>query len=185
MALRIVFHCCLILALGNWSCRQDTPNQTDTATTPTDTAEVASPEVIVFDSSLYNFKNGELLLDWPTLAQIDFEERFNEEIQGWMMYPIFKPIVKALHKQRVRVRGFVIPVDETGDEQLLVLSAYPYSNCFFCGAAGPESVMEIRLKATSKRFRMDTETAFAGTFLLNDTDINSLNYILADAEWVK
>ncbi|HMN91024.1 MAG TPA: hypothetical protein PKE68_13450, partial [Saprospiraceae bacterium] len=101
MALRIVFHCCLILALGNWSCRQDTPNQTDTATTPTDTAEVASPEVIVFDSSLYNFKNGELLLDWPTLAQIDFEERFNEEIQGWMMYPIFKPIVKALHKQRV------------------------------------------------------------------------------------
>ncbi|HMN91359.1 MAG TPA: hypothetical protein PKE68_15155, partial [Saprospiraceae bacterium] len=79
----------------------------------------------------------------------------------------------------------VIPVDETGDEQLLVLSAYPYSNCFFCGAAGPESVMEIRLKATSKRFRMDTETAFAGTFLLNDTDINSLNYILADAEWVK
>ncbi len=64
-----------------------------------------------------------------------------------------------------------------------VLSAYPYSMCFFCGGAGPESVMGLKLKK-NRKFKTDEIHLFKGTLELNANDIYELNYILADAEVV-
>ena len=66
-----------------------------------------------------------------------------------------------------------------------MLSANPYSSCFFCGQAGPESVMEIQLLKQYDGLRMDQVITFKGKLRLNADDIYQLNYILEDAEVVE
>ncbi|MEO0732435.1 MAG: hypothetical protein AAFZ52_06345 [Bacteroidota bacterium] len=64
-----------------------------------------------------------------------------------------------------------------------VFSAYPYNMCFFCGGAGPETVMEVTssepVKYTTERVKLQ------GKLLLNNADINRLMYIMVDAKLVK
>ena len=74
----------------------------------------------------------------------------------------------------------MIPVDI--DANYYVLSANPFASCFFCGQAGPESVVSIKFKGVNRRFNTDDRVTIKGKFRLNATDINELNYILDQAE---
>lgn len=138
------------------------------------------------DLSQFAKQDGHYILDWDYLSMVEFEERYNEEMEFEIPYPIFSPAIKAFDGQPIIIQGYVIPLEETGSSELLVLSAFPYSSCFFCGTAGPESVMDIQLaNPAKKRFKMDEITAFKGKLRLNDSDIYYLNYILDDASPVK
>lgn len=148
--------------------------------------EVPSEEEPLPDISDFSMQDGYYVLDWDFLSLVQFEERYNEELEFEIPYPIFPPIIKAFDGQPILIQGYVIPLEETGQSELLVLSAFPFSSCFFCGSAGPESVMDIKLAKSSKsRFKMDNITSFRGTLRLNDHDIYYLNYILDDAEVVR
>ena len=81
----------------------------------------------------------------------------------------------------MRIKGYLIPIDETGDENILVLSANPYSSCFFCGGAGQESVMDVLLKDKSQKFQTDQLVTFEGKLKLNNSDLYFVNYILEGA----
>lgn len=151
-----------------------------------DSPAVLSDYVTEFDSSKYAFRDGIVDLNWQILAMVAFEERHNEELDQYIPYPIFSPTVKALAGKEVYIEGYYIPVDESGDADIVVLSAFPFSACFFCGNAGPESVMDIQLKNKTKlNFKTDDRITFKGKLKLNDTDLYYLNYILEEAEWVK
>jgi hypothetical protein len=99
------------------------------------------------------------------------------------MVPKFGRRINALDGKKVQIRGFIIPVDIVQD--YYVLSANPYSSCFFCGQAGPESVMEIQLLKQYDGLRMDQVITFEGKLRLNADDIYQLNYILEEAEVVE
>lgn len=61
-------------------------------------------------------------------------------------------------------------------------SAYPYNMCFFCGGAGPETVMEVTANDPVKY--STSRITLRGKLQLNDADINKLMYQLTDAELV-
>lgn len=63
----------------------------------------------------------------------------------------------------------------------LVLSKYPYSQCFFCGMAGPESIAEVQLAGKRPKFRTDKTYTFTGKLKLNERDMEHLNFILVGA----
>ncbi len=130
-------------------------------------------------------KDGHYKVSWKVLGKMKLNEQYNEEMGAYIPYPIFHPTVKDLDKQLIEIKGYVIPIEETGDATILVLSANPYSQCFFCGQAGPETVMDIQLKKKGKRFKTDERVSFRGKLKLNDSDLFYLNYILEDAEVVK
>ncbi len=117
-------------------------------------------------------------LPWKQLMNVTFEvdEEEDEEI------PIFSKEIQAYNFQMVTIEGFMIPVDVEGD--YYVLSAFPYSSCFFCGNAGPESVVELRLARKGQRFQMDDARKFKGMLVLSQTP-NGLIYVLEDAELVE
>lgn len=174
-----LFSWLLLLSACQPSNQQAQPS-TQEATGKADTLE-ALPKVMVFDSSLYEFQDGAIVLSWQTLAKVTFEDQYNEELETYISYPLFSPEVQALDGQEVLVSGYVIPLEETG-EDILVLSAFPFSSCFFCGGAGPESVMDIKLKnSTDNRYKTDQMTRFRGKLRLNDSDLYYLNYILEEA----
>jgi len=56
---------------------------------------------------------------------------------------------------------------------------------FFCGGAGPETVIDILPKnKLKKRLTTDEKITFKGKLRLNANDLDYLNYILDDAELV-
>ena len=92
---------------------------------------------------------------WKDLSLIQFEEKYSSEFQQLMPYPIFPESIKALDHKKVKISGYVIPLDENPEQPILVLSALPFYACFFCGAAGPETVMDIVPATQFKRMQMD------------------------------
>lgn len=96
-----------------------------------------------------------------------------------MLFPTFGPTLKRLENREITIKGFMVPIDPESNQY--VLSAYPYSMCFFCGGAGPESVMGLKLKK-NRKFKTDETHTFRGKLTLNANDIYELNYILTDAE---
>ena len=123
------------------------------------------------------------IITWELLKNVEFDEIWSEEFQAYYMVPKFSDSVKEMDGKEVQIRGFIIPVDIVQD--YYVLSANPYSSCFFCGQAGPESVMEIQMIKKYEGLRMDQVITYKGTLKLNVDDIYQLNYILEDAEIIE
>ncbi len=119
---------------------------------------------------------------WTTLAKITYEKRFDDLLGFKVDVPVFASEIKALEGKVVEVTGYIVPVEGYKSHTEFVFSAYPYNMCFFCGGAGPETVMEVTSKApvkySTERIRL------RGKLLLNDDDINRLMYVLIDAELV-
>lgn len=123
------------------------------------------------------------ILTWPMLATTTYYNKRLDTLGGLdVLFPRFSTRIKSLNNKRVSIRGYVIPLTGSGNAQILILSKYPNSSCFFCGMAGPETIIEVRLKDHKKRFRMDEQITFSGYLKLNDSDINYLNFIIEQAE---
>lgn len=124
-----------------------------------------------------------VIIDWPLLATTKFVPTWVDSLNQEIAMPQFADTLKRLEGKLVQLKGFVIPVSETGDSQVLVLSANPYSSCFFCGAAGPESIADIQLRNPEKvrKFGTDERVTFQGTLHLNDQDLRYFNFMLLDA----
>ena len=67
------------------------------------------------------------------------------------------------------------------EENTYVLSAFTFAACFFCGGAGPESVLQLELKTANRNYRTDEWKRFKGIFRLNDWNPDNMYYILEEA----
>lgn len=121
-------------------------------------------------------------LSWEALRDVTFKKKWYAEESVYMLYPTFGPTVQKMNGKPVELTGYVLPVDL--ESNVYVLSAFPYSACFFCGGAGPESVVSLKFKKPGRKFKTDERRTFRGTLKLNADNIYELNYIIADAEMV-
>ena len=96
---------------------------------------------------------------------------------------VFEKSIKQLDGKEVTVRGYIIPTDGYKSHTEFVFSAFPYNMCFFCGQAGPETVMEINAK-TPVKYSTEPVT-LRGILKLNDKDINRLMFSLSNAVLVE
>lgn len=120
---------------------------------------------------------------WKTLSKITFKKKYDEMLGFKVDVPVFSEEIKKLEGKTVTVKGYVIPVEGYKSHKEFVFSAFPYNMCFFCGGAGPETVMEVFAKEPIK-YSAEAIT-IKGKLDLNDSDINRLIYILKDVELVK
>jgi len=81
-------------------------------------------------------------LNWSALETIEFTEVYDESMASWIQVPQWSDFQRNTWDGKVmKITGYAIVLDPV--ENIYALSAYPFSSCFFCGAAGPESVMEL------------------------------------------
>lgn len=142
--------------------------------------------LLLFVVSLFAFKPAvePVKLTWETLRDVTFKKKWYAEESIYMLHPTFGPSVQKLKGQQVSITGYILPVDL--EANLYVLSAFPFSACFFCGGAGPETVMTLNFKKKDgRKFKTDERLTFTGTLKLNSDDIYQMNYILDGAEIVK
>lgn len=117
---------------------------------------------------------------WKTLGKITFSKKYDELLGFKVDVPVFSPEVRKLDGQKISLKGYIIPVEGYRSHKEFIFSAFPYNMCFFCGGAGPETVMEVK---TIHPVKYTTEPIILkGTLRLNDQDINRLMYWLEDAE---
>ncbi|MFT5599902.1 MAG: hypothetical protein ACI9N1_000133 [Flavobacteriales bacterium] len=138
---------------------------------------------LLFFVGLSNSATAQTVITWEVLKDVQFVEVWSEEFQSVYMVPKFGKKVRSLDNKKIQIRGYVIPVDVLAD--YYVLSAFPYSSCFFCGQAGPESVMDIQFATTPTGLRTDQIITVEGKLRLNVDDILQLNYILEDVTVIK
>jgi hypothetical protein len=117
---------------------------------------------------------------WQVLAEVGFKK--TQLATGEMEVPVFSNHLKSYNGKKIKLRGFVIPVSETGDESKFMLSSLPFNVCYFCGAAGPETIVEVetnqKVKFTSAAIWME------GILFLNEKDPDHHIYILKSAKTI-
>lgn len=177
-----------ILSFGLAHCGSDQPEKAEPLP-PLETAtQTIEPEIVLetaVDTTQFEQKDGYIILSWTDLAIPDYRLEYSDEAESEVMIPVFSPLVQYLNGRRIMIKGYVFPFEESGEETYYVLSQYPFSQCFFCGAAGPESVMDLLPKNKFPRLKMDDNLAFRGRLRLNDSDFLYLNYMLEEAEAVR
>ena len=119
---------------------------------------------------------------WKTLSRITYKKEFDELMGFKIDKPVFSDKVKALSGKEIIIKGYIIPVEGYKSHKEFILSAFPYNMCFFCGGAGPETVMEVESKEPVK-YQADA-IYLKGTLELNADDINRLMYKIVNAEQV-
>lgn len=112
-------------------------------------------------------------VSWDTFARVKLVK------QDARFIPQFEDVVRQLDGQRVRVQGFMLPLDQEPQQAHFILSANPTANCFFCMPGGPESLIEIK-SAHTVAFSYDPLTVTGKLELLQD-DPMGMYYRIVDA----
>lgn len=116
-------------------------------------------------------------LTWTTFERLEFEEVYDAPSATWLQQPKWTADLRSWDGRAVKITGYVIGLDTESNEY--ALSAFPFASCFFCGAAGPETVLELVLKIPQV-FTTDDVVTFSGTLRLN-TDPLKFPLTLEDA----
>jgi len=119
-------------------------------------------------------------LNWKLLGMIKFIKKADKEY-GEVMYPQVSPLLKQKNGKRIAMSGFIIPIDNT----TFALSKNVFASCFFCGQAGPETIMGIKFKGDTPKLKTDQYVTLVGTFRINENDVEDWIYHIEEAVIVK
>lgn len=120
-------------------------------------------------------------VDWRALANVSYEKT---EVDGYTTYiPQFADDVVPLDGQKVKLSGFMIPLDFSEVQTNFLISAMPGDGCYFHMPGGPNSIAEIQAEL-GVDFTYDT-VEIEGTLQLLKDDPYGLLYRIVDAKPVK
>lgn len=119
---------------------------------------------------------------WELFQNVTFAPKYFEEADAYFEVPVFDDEIRAIEGREIKLTGYIIPFDT---DSIFVLSAFPYSACFFCGGAGPESIAEVSLLKPQKELTLDAHVTVKGRLRLNDSDVDHMNFIIENAVFVE
>jgi hypothetical protein len=121
---------------------------------------------------------------WLAFAKTKFDAKYSDKAGEYFLFPTFSEELKSMVGKEFSLEGYYLPIDVDGDAYI-ILSKFPYSQCFFCGGAGPESIAEVFFKVKPGKFEPDQYIRVKGKLKLNDADLEHGNFILEQAVLIK
>lgn len=112
------------------------------------------------------------VVPWEALAQVTVVKQKDRYI------PEFSKQIVALDKREVRLRGFMLPLDQGLRQKRFLLSAQP-PECFYCLPGTAEQFAEVLVR-TPVNYVSDP-VVVSGTFVLVRDESGGLLYRLTDA----
>lgn len=120
---------------------------------------------------------------WNVLAEVGFETKMDASGKYEIEVPNFSKHLKSFNNKTIRLKGYIIPLAELGGQSEFMLSSLPFSMCYFCGSAGPETVIEIEMK---EKIKFTTrQVLMEGTLVLNSSDPDHHMYVLKSAKLIQ
>lgn len=116
------------------------------------------------------------VVPWETLAQVSVTRQKDRYV------PEFSRQILALDKREVKLKGFMLPLEQGLRQKRFLLSAQP-PECAFCMPGTAEQFAEVQAKIPVKYV---TEAVIvSGTFVLVRDDSGGLLYRLTEAAIVE
>jgi hypothetical protein len=140
--------------------------------------------ITVFSLFIVSFATSAQTDGWLSFAKTKFDAKYNDKAGEYFLYPTFPADLKSMVGKEFSLEGYYLPID-VEDNAYIILSKFPYSQCFFCGGAGPESIAEVFFKTKPGKFEPDQYIRVKGKLKLNDGDLEHGNFILEEAVLVK
>jgi len=119
---------------------------------------------------------------WNTLAMVNSESKFDDMMGMVVKTATPTAIAETLNGEEITIRGFVIALDAKAKLKHFMFSRYPQNMCFFCGAAGPESAMQVFLNEGETIDYTKDKIEIRGTLNIQKGDPSGLIYTLSNAE---
>lgn len=116
---------------------------------------------------------------WEDFTDVTFSDYYSPEYGEVFLKPKFGPTIQSHKGKRLRIKGYFLDFS-IEEQEFYMISKNPQSSCFFCGGAGPESVIEVVFKQKPK-FKTDQVVEIIGVLDLNVDDVEHCNYILKEA----
>lgn len=139
-------------------------------------------KVLIFGTLLFTFFQTNKPEGWDIFSDVTFYPKYFEEAGEELATPKFTEALKQLDGKEIELSGFYIPFDM---DSAFMLSALPFSSCFFCGGAGAETVAEIQVNPLPKNMAADTFLKVRGRLKLNDWNLDHMNFILEEARIIE
>lgn len=117
---------------------------------------------------------------WEIFAKVKFTQKFFKELDEYYLVPFLDSRIRFYEGKEITLEGHYLSFD-LNNKNSVIVSKYPYSACFFCGGAGPESVAEVIFALKLPRFKPDQVITVTGILKLNNSDVNHMNFILEQA----
>ena len=125
------------------------------------------------------FCNAQLSLSWKELQLTQFEIISKGENVGLYKAKFHKSL-RAFENREVVIAGFIVPMDI--EQNLYALSLNPFTSCFFCGNADPNTVIELSFIKKQSKFLVDQYVIIKGVFKLNHDNPNELFFKITEAK---
>lgn len=120
-------------------------------------------------------------LTWKDFADVEFKPQYFEQYDAHFLMPSFGETIKTKTGKKIAIKGYFL--DISGNGEVFLVSKNPMAACFFCGGAGPETIIEVVFKEKPS-FKTDQVVTVEGVLQLNATNVERCNYILNDATGV-
>ncbi len=169
-----------ILLEWNFKPSKNIENLPFSKTTEHEIKDIQQASFLDFDSLAYanteQSTNAEVIT-WSLLGKINYENRPHKDYPDGVMYPKVNQELKTKKGKKITISGFIIPIDNEN----YALSKNVFAQCFFCGNAGPETIMGIKFKGATKRLKTDQYVTLEGIFRYNETDVEDWIYHIDNA----
>ena len=120
---------------------------------------------------------------WDLLSSVEIVRAYDEFMGTEIERPVFPDQLKEAEGKSIDLEGYMIPLEQERKQDYFVLSRFPFQSCFFCGGAGPETVVEVFLE---EEFTfMEDRIKVTGILELNEDDPLQLFYVLRNSTITK
>ncbi len=124
--------------------------------------------------------------NWNILSMVVKERAFDEMMGMEVIKAVPMSPVLDYDGKEIELSGYMIALSAKIEEQShFMFSRYPQNMCFFCGAAGPESAMQVFMKEGTKILHQKEKIKIKGTLQIQENDASGLIYFLNSSEIIK
>lgn len=122
---------------------------------------------------------------WQTLSMVHLESKFDDMMGMVVKTATPTAVAETLDGKEIEIRGYIIALDVKAAQSHFMFSRYPQNMCFFCGAAGPESAMQVFTENDKKIDYTSDKVVIKGMLNIQKGDPTGLIYTLTDASLVE
>jgi|UniRef100_UPI004047D6B5 hypothetical protein len=134
---------------------------------------------LIFLGLFFNSTYSQLKIGWKDVIDIYAKEVIFSEKNPAKAIKGQGKSLKDIEGKKISITGYFLDLDPDG--KWFMISKNPFATCFFCGGAGPETVIElIRFENKDKKFKTDDIVTATGTIKMITENEVDVSFILQD-----
>ena len=136
--------------------------------------------IFIFFITLTNSAYSQLKLTWKDVIDVYAKEVIFSEKNPAKAIKGQGKSLKDIEGKVISITGYFLDLDPDGE--WFMVSKNPFATCFFCGGAGPETVIELlKFKNVKKKYKTDDIVKVTGTLKMVAENEEDVGFVLYNA----